>query len=561
MAGGLINIVTYGAQDIYLTGNPEITHFKVIYRRYTNFSIENIRASFDNEVGFGKEFSLKVKRLGDALSKTYLEIVLPEMKFKRTVSNTVISQKKTLYEDALSDMNTVGDFMSLNMEAYRGAYNEYLAENDTSITAMKNKILTEFNTTSIGNPLNDINFNIINDFKNLITGVFDINSVNLNDIAQNIDDSISKLEFMNIILRAVENSNTITKYYENIYKTKYDEYLDAKNDNYKFAWNKYLGHAIIDYIDVYIGGEKINRHYGEWIDIWYSLAGNKKQEETYFKMIGNVSELTTFDRTTKPKYILQIPLTFWFCRYIGLAIPLISLEYSSVTFQVKLKKLQELSYIERPPDDTDVDLDNLFENTTSTLNASMLLNYVFLDTAERRKFAISAHEYLIDQQQVIIVDKITNDATSIKIDFVNPTKQLIWLTQKQSYRENIDGSTQCKWNNYSISDTNPILTSYIEFNGYSRVEKQDGGYFNYVQPLQCGYSTPSEGINLYSFAIKPLEFQPTGSANFSRLSNVVLYITINPDMFVNDYATMRIYGDSYNVLRIIGGYGAIAFAV
>lgn len=562
MPGGLINIAVYGSQDLFLTGTPEITHFKVVYRRYTNFSVESKVINFETTVGFGLESDVLLPRVGDLISKTYLEIIVPEIKFKRTLDSSTITAAQTAYNDTLADMNTVGDFMSLNFEAYRGAYNEFLAVNDTTITAMKNKILAEFNVTSVGNVQDDVNYNIIQNFKNLITGKFDINSVNLNDIAQNISDSLTKTEFMNIINRAVQYSYTISKYFEDRVGAAYNIYLDTKNDNYKFAWVKKLGHSIIDYVDVFIGGDKIDRHYGQWIDIWYELAGNKNQQEIYDKLIGSVPELYTFDRSTKPRYVLQIPLQFWFCKYYGLAIPYVAMEYSDVTITVKLRKFEEVAYIENVSGINNIA--DLFENNGYSLQANLLVDYVYLDGPERRKFAMSGHEYLIEQMQDVIIEEISKDNIAVKLDFTNPCKDLIWVFQQLKFRQNYDNYTECKWWNYGVNidgSKNICKTARLDFNGYSRIELQDGNYFNYAVPYDRGYNTPADGINIYSFSIHPRENQPSGSCNFTKISNAMLYLQVYPELFLNNgVITLHVYSTNYNVLRIIGGYGAIAFS-
>ena len=73
MGGGLMQLVAYGAQDIYLTGNPQITFFKVVYRRHTNFSMEAIQQTFDGTADFGRDVSATISRNGDLVYRMYLE--------------------------------------------------------------------------------------------------------------------------------------------------------------------------------------------------------------------------------------------------------------------------------------------------------------------------------------------------------------------------------------------------------------------------------------------------------------------------------------------------------
>jgi hypothetical protein len=576
MTGGLINIAVYGGQDLFLTGNPEITHFKSVYRRHTNFAVESYKLSFDDNIGFGSECNKELPPIGDLVSKTYLEITLPSVQIKRIPKdinnyNTAVNTIKNRYTNALLDLNIVGDFMSLNIGAYRQAIIEYNASNDISIDGMKTAILNTFNISSVGSSTSDINLTIVNNFKDLISGIFSNELVNLNYIAENVDTLATKNIFYKQIISAVNYSYKINDYYRKIVNTNYATYQDFISPFYKFAWVKRIGHSIIDYIDVFIGGDKIDRHYGMWLDIWYELTGKKEQESLYMKMIGNVPELTTYDRNPKQSYILQIPLQFWFCRHNGLAIPLVALEYNKVSFLLKLRNIDQVAYIEQT--DTNLflpkaDLVSLAEDQKIELNGNIVVDYVFLDGPERRKFAQSAHEYLIEQMQYMSSDPISQPAYSVRLEFNHPTKEIIWVAQKSSRLINDTGDHEIQWWNYGIDDfgkRNPITRSKMDFNGYERFALENANYFNYVRPYFHHSNIPADGINLYSFSLHPEENQPSGSCNFTKIANALLTLQLNSKMFIDDLGNpdtviVWIFGSSYNVLRIIGGFGALAFA-
>jgi hypothetical protein len=80
MTGGLMQLAAYGAQDLVLTGNPQITFFTAVYRRYTNFAIQNIKQYFNGNADFGQKFYCKIDTIGDLMYKTYLRINLPSLK-------------------------------------------------------------------------------------------------------------------------------------------------------------------------------------------------------------------------------------------------------------------------------------------------------------------------------------------------------------------------------------------------------------------------------------------------------------------------------------------------
>ena len=115
---------------------------------------------------------------------------------------------------------------------------------------------------------------------------------------------------------------------------------DTIDEITKFAWIKKIGFGIIKYIDIEIGGKLIDRHYGEWLNIWNELFENKNHYKSVNNMIGNIDELTTFTNG-KDEYTLYVPLQFWFCRESGSSLPLISLQYSDVKISVELNNAED----------------------------------------------------------------------------------------------------------------------------------------------------------------------------------------------------------------------------
>ena len=569
MTGGLIQIVTYGSQDLYLTGTPEITFFKVVYRRHTNFSVESMEVEFDDFVDFNRESILTVPKIGDAIKNIYLQITLPKMELKRTPTGTGIvnNADKTNYDLAVTNYRKVTDFMEINIEAYRKGYETYLATNVTKAADVRDTITTYMSASSFEAT--------IDAYTNLV-GVTDADKSSMLTIANiyNGDSSSLKELIYAKMEEGLKSSTRIQKKYYDLVLTEKATYDDNKHPNLKFAWVDNIGHSIIDYVEVYIGGNKIDKHYGDWLNIWNELTKNYYMIGTYDAMIGNVSDLTTFDRTTKPEYILQIPLQFWFCRNNGLALPLISLEFHDIYFKVKFRKFLNCGYLE----DTkliyfshlseELYLDEVGSDEGLILKANMLIDYVYLDTKERRRFAQASHEYLIEQVQVREYNDVSIDKIAITLDFNHPCKEFIWVAQKTEYLENITGYTKCRWNNYSIATTNEgniVKFVRIEFNGYERVIKLDGNYFNYVLPNKFHKNTPSDGINVYSFSLTPELHQPSGQCNMSRISKAKMYIDFDSTIFVSPpdakrVLNFKIYAINYNILRFLGGMGGLAYS-
>lgn len=569
MAGGLIQIVSYGSQDLYLTGTPEITFFKVVYRRYTNFSTESVQVFFDDPVGFGKKATITVPRVGDLIHKTYLEIILPQIDLKRSDANSdIIPEVQTAQEDY--DITIA--FMSVNRSAYVQAYDIFIAENTQDSSKIIRVVNDVFNDPA--------NADIISSFSEMMSYVpqapFTFAEVSMGSVVSRFGPSDDKNTVFKALSVALDKSIKTQNYFFTVLRDLKQQLADDMNPNIKFAWVDRVGHAIIDEIEVKIGGYTIDRHYGDWLNIWYELSANRSMQDTYYQLIGNVSTLTNFDRTVKPRYKLRIPLQFWFSRFSGLSIPLVAMEYHDVTFEIKFKRIEDISYIEQDKTITFSNSDGLLldevpDQMGIDIEASIYIDYVYLDNAERRRFAQSSHEYLIEQLQVLEIRDITvNQLQVVLSNFVHPIKELIWVAQKEKYTVNIDGYTKLRWDNYSLTDENKgniVSFSSINFHSYVRVPRLDGNYFNYLQPYENHNTTPSDGINVYSFSIFPEEFQPSGSANMTRLSRVLLNLEFDPSLFNTlipnspvEPLIIRVYCRNLNILRISNGFGAVIYS-
>jgi hypothetical protein len=189
------------------------------------------------------------------------------------------------------------------------------------------------------------------------------------------------------------------------------------------------------------------------------------------------------------------------------------------------------------------------------------VDYVYLARDERRRFAQSAHEYLIEQLQFQGTEGITGDNARVRLNLNHPVKELVWVIQLADALA--DGVSKAP-NNFTTDvdpavGLNPVLEGLIQLNGHERFAARDGDYFNLVQPYQHHTRIPPAGINLYSFCEKPEEFQPTGSANFSRIDNANLVLSRLETAGGLERA-IRVYAVNYNVLRVMSGMGGLAFA-
>ena len=590
MPSGLIQLCAYGPQDVYLTGNPQITFFKIVYRRHTNFAVESIEQTFSGCANFGRRATAEISRNGDLITQVCVKVVLPEVRYS-------------------------GDF--------------------------------------------------------------------------------------------------------------------TKFGHVQFAWTKHIGHAIIDYTELEIGGSTIDKQYGDWLHIWSELNQDVGHERSTCKILGDVPELTSISTLSwdvpentilKPSYTLYIPLQFYFCRHNGLALPLIALQYHQVRIYVKFRPAEEL-YI--ASDAFKCNAEN-FELE----DASLYVDYIYLDTEERRRFAQVSHEYLIEQLQHTGDESLPESSGKYKINFNHPVKALYWVTKLGNYqggrfmiydhcdweiaRENaakllllaqldldefgyfnevavdcnddsymgdggveyigvnpadpgeepqyifndsvtagiFDGSvmigrlshnvpllkrhkdmdlrdkvegvirihtdfdndkltypevekitrndititdlsvpidkydhdnrveyikrfdvTVWQHHNYGLlidGSINPVSHVDLQLNGQPRQSKRCGTWHDTVVPLKTHKRSPKcDGLNIFSFSLNPADHQPSGTCNFSRIDTAMLNLTFDAlargqgrfgDVFCANNNRVLIFGTNYNVLRVLSGMCGTAYA-
>ena len=277
------------------------------------------------------------------------------------------------------------------------------------------------------------------------------------------------------------------------------------------------GYQIINSVELQIGGTKIDKHYGRWMHVWSQLTRTDEHLSAHTELIAPATATTSAT--------LYVPLQFFCCRNDGLALPLIALQYHDVRLEFDFATVTNVTKIE---------------------NTTLLVNYVYLDSEERKRFAQASHEYLIEQLQFTGVETVATGAATekVRLNFNHPVKELVWGIDRDF------GSFDTTGNAQSIS------TGLLQLNGHDRFSAETGKYFNYVQPHTHHTKSPSLGLCVYSFALNPEEHQPSGTCNFSRIDNATLTLTTPAATGTNLY----VYGVNYNVLRIMSGMGGVAYS-
>ena len=271
-----------------------------------------------------------------------------------------------------------------------------------------------------------------------------------------------------------------------------------------------IGYELIKSVELQIGGTKIDKHYGRWMYLWNELSSDSNKDTALDAIVG----VSTISNTTSE---LFVPLQFFCCRNDGLALPLIALQYHDVRLEFEF---------------------NTPTNVTIS-NTSLLVNYIYLDSEERKRFAQASHEYLVEQLQFTGVESATADSVNkYRLNFNHPVKELVWVTVAAGQ---------------PLATVVGITDALLQLNGHDRFSKQTGKYFDAVQP-HTHHTSSKTGVNVYSFALNPEEHQPSGTCNFSRIDNATLTIT------TGTVAETYIYALNYNVLRIMSGMGGLAYS-
>lgn len=297
--------------------------------------------------------------------------------------------------------------------------------------------------------------------------------------------------------------------------------------------------------------------------------------------------MTRTSGTTATKVF--VPLNFWFCNNPGLALPLVALQYHEVKINVEFNALLMKTGA----------FGGAAPGTFNT--ASIWANYVYLDTDERRRFAQTSHEYLIEQVQDTVESLTTSGiatekTSNITMAFNHPVKYLLWYMGLAA-----DTATVAAGDDVNSAQDIYVTNAKLQLNGHDRFAERPGGHFGDLVPHQCGLGNQKhnnasvallstvvtagearlnndEGLDvalasaaatalsgvkyyLYSFALKPQERQPSGTCNFSRIDNARLQLKHNATSGgAASTSTLHLFAVNYNVLRVMSGMAGLAYS-
>lgn len=328
-----------------------------------------------------------------------------------------------------------------------------------------------------------------------------------------------------------------------------------------FKWARSIGHLLVQSVEITIGSTVIDKHYGEWFEIWMELTQSKNKEIGYNQMIGKNGALGAIE--------LHVPLNFWFCRNIGSALPIIALQYHQVEVVVKFAEFHKCWSV--------ANNDGINQQPRPVkFTASLLVDYIFLDLEERKRFAQMKHAYLIDQLQCSVDNIVTGEHANIDLNFNHPIKELVWVVQRTDVKDIIVNNTGKQvlhsgndWFNYRPSllhhtdaQQETFSTAVLYMNGMQRFKERSAAYFRQYVPYCRHTRMPTKHIYCYSFSLNPESEQPMGSCNFSRIENIKLSMTFNSiKQNKGIKRNVKVFAINHNILIIKGGMGACGYTI
>ena len=500
MGGGIAQLASYGVADSYLTGNPQITWFKSIYRRYTNFALEAIDQTFDGTADFGRKATVTLSRNGDLVSRMWLQITLPNLFAYNVYTNTGAGPA----EGQSVDVTAQGTTQSATSGGLLGA---------------------------------------------VASKVWNVSGVNAGFAWE-------------LAGKVYSNAACTTEIVSWPYMVSTGGGTSYAQPTALPRWCNSVGHALMSSVELEIGGQRIDKHFSEWWDIWSELSEKEEKRGGLWEMIGKYGDDAydagpTRDQGRARTY--YIPLTFCFNRNIGLALPLVALTYHQVKFNFEFRPYLECIRC------AGLNIASLTAKEGGTVpsftDIKMYAEYVFLDTPERRRFAASPHEYLIEQLQFLGDESVLPGALNrkLQLNFNHPVKELVWVyVPKTHYEVNpVTGNQLFKYSIPSDASLDVFDTAKLLLNGNDRFSDRPPGYFRLVQPYQHHARCPAKKVYMYSFALNPEDVQPSGSCNFSRVDTAHLSLKMNSAI---ELGRIKVFALSYNVLRVQSGMSGLAFS-
>ena len=552
MGGGLMQLVAYGAQDVYLTGNPQITFFKVVYRRHTNFSVEPIQQVFNGSPDFGRTVTCNLNRNGDLITNMYSVITLdaattvlsaetektsPKWGYVRRLGYAVIQSTKIEIGGSKID-EQYGDWLNIWQElSQKVGQNRGHAKMIGDVSE-----LTQF-ARSHGEytmyvPL-AFWFNRHNGL------ALPLIALQYHDVRVTIQYRNSS-ECLNWARPALVGVPSSVRMKESYLLIDY-VYLDSEErKRFAQASHEYL----IEQLQ-FTGAEslqntnnkfRLNFNHPSKFLIWAPHLQKYAKGDAFLAYADDGNWTAASERAAKIVWLASR----------NLAEPVTD---SSGEYIVNSDASGD-NYGFGGAGGSDVDsVAPIREGINATLAA-------LASKVDAQLMFSQGTIYTADPENVLILrNDLTSEDLSTSLGDISDSVNGNWLKQTEaSNPHGVFVQDHFNYGRYLNCSGNPVLSAKLQLNGHDRFQERDGSYFNYVQPWQHFSNTPADGINVYSFALKPEDHQPSGTCNFSRIDNATLNVTVVDKEELDADSNINIYTVNYNVLRVMSGMAGTAYS-
>ena len=555
MGGGLMQLVAYGAQDVYLTGNPQITFFKVVYRRHTNFSVEPIQQVFNGSPDFGRTVTATLNRNGDLITNMYSVVQLSaslndpdgsEWAYVRRLGYAMIAETKVEIGGSKID-EQYGDWLNIWYELTHKIGQERGHAAMIGDTSAFNAFAFDHDQANLYIPL----IYWFNRFNGLALPLI---ALQYHDVRVTIQyAALNRCINWNCSEQFSPQASSLNVRMEDSYLLIDYVYLDSEErKRFAQASHEYL----IEQLQ-FTGSEALSS-----VSNKYRLNFNHPSKYLIW-----VAHLDPF--VNQNNYLAYSPNDNW---------------SAALETAAKLIWLQTRNDLENTGGDVSGAAYTLASANGDGVNTALTINnaptlFTLAEKVDAQAMFVDAGLYSASVDNVVVLrnDLTTADISVLVGDLLVELADA-GITAANGLNFLSDGlnvSTVYVQDafNYGVNvdrSQNPVALAKLQLNGHDRFQERDGNYFNYVQPYQHFSNTPSDGINVYSFALKPEDHQPSGTCNFSRIDNATLNLSLLsansiPAMstlqsLLGSDSTLNIYTVNYNVLRVMSGMAGTAYS-
>ena len=548
MSGGIIQLVAYGKEDIFLTHDPQITMFKMMYRRHTNFSREDICQEFLTKPDFGKRSTCVLTPEADLIYRTSIRIKLP------TIPKSSKTAHQSLFDDNIEQkvawVRKLGFAMIKNVEIEIDGevVDRHYGEWMYIWASLTTRNITDGGLDRLIGDIPELyEFTDGKDSQTIYVPLYFwfCRSPGLALPMVNLQYSDIKI---NVEFYDIEKCLLITP-------TNYI-YCDCDIDN--FVPNEYIfqklpdgniNYGMFSHYDI-VHKRLFYRNLSCELFIGPPVIDNKSNKNKFVthpsldkKILKNNQKYPNYTNSTKSHDSYDIcGMTSCFS---------ISPCPSSKSFSTPKNSLHNFSLDE----------------------AVLLVDYVYLDDSERLKIVKSKHDYLIEQLYFTPNIRLDNSHIRARLNIDQPCKLMVWLAQlddiakcsndrfnyttssityndKQKH-SNINKNTK---QNMPIIEKNNIL-----LNSQQRLSERDFNYYEKIQPLQHTRNRLPPGVGMYSFALFPTDIIPSGTTNMSQIELIDMELKLNDIISPYNKGKFRAYSLCYNVWRVNSGVSGTIF--